>query len=389
MMKTFWLVIVSVGLGIALGVGTTWARVGWNSEPEPLALEPAVYNLPPEPLPSDGPPPKVVVESEEHDFGAVAYDQSVEHIFRISNQGTGPLKLESGGTTCGKCTISRLPPGPIAPGETADVVVEYHANTSESDFRQSATILTNDPLTSRVVLTITGRVMMTAKIKPTRLVFSRLAVTEPATAKVQVFGFFDADFVIKSFDLTDPETAPFFDVAIQPLPEAELKTAEAQAGYEVSVTVKPGMPLGPLRQVILLHTNLTAMPELRIPIEGNVDSDISLAGGGFDRDSGVLTIGPISRRTGAERKLLVLIRGAHRHSVHVTVASCDPSSIQATLGQPSDLNAGAVVQIPLTVKIPPGAPPANYMVDFGKIQLETDHPEAKQFRVWVQFAVED
>jgi hypothetical protein len=131
------------------------------------------------------------------------------------------------------------------------------------------------------------------------------------------------------------------------------------------------------------------MPELRIPIEGNVDSDISIAGAGFDRDSGVLTIGPIARRSGAERKLLVLIRGEHRHSVHASVGGCEPTLIRATLGEPSDLNAGAVVQIPLTVKIPPGSPPSNYMVNYGKILIETDHPDAKQIRVWVQFAVED
>jgi hypothetical protein len=389
MMKTFWIVIVSAALGIALGVGTSWARIGWNIEPDSLALGSAEAEQPAGLAPAVGPQPKVVVETDEHDFGSVAYDDSVEFAFSLSNQGQGPLRLESGGTTCGKCTISRLPPEPILPGEKADVVVEYHAATSESDFRQSATILTNDPLTPRVVLSVTGKVVMPARLSPTALVFSRLAVTESVTASVRAFSYFDADFAIQSFDFTDPETSQFFDVIIQPLPDADVKTAGAQRGYDVAVTVKRGMPLGPLWQGLLLHTNLASMPELRIPIEGNVDSDISIAGAGFDRDNGVLNIGPIARRAGAERKLLVLVRGADRHSVHASIASCEPASIQATLGEPADLNAGAVVQIPLTVKIPPGSPPANYMVNYGKILIETDHADAKQLRIWVQFAVED
>ena len=85
----------------------------------------------------------------------------------------------------------------------------------------------------------------------------------------------------------------------------------------------------------------------------------------------------------------MLIRGEQRHAIHVSVASCEPPLLQATLGEPADLNAGAVVQIPLVVKIPPGSPPSNYMVHYGKILLETDHADAKQIRIWVQFAVED
>ena len=153
MMKTFWIVIVSAALGIVLGVGTSWARIGLLSGPEPLAIDTGCARPGDLPRPADGPQPKVVVDVDEHDFGRVAYDKSVEHAFRFSNQGQGPLILESGGTTCGKCTISRLPPGPILPGETADVVVEYHAATDQSDFRQTATILTNDPMTPRIALT--------------------------------------------------------------------------------------------------------------------------------------------------------------------------------------------------------------------------------------------
>ncbi|HEX4144485.1 MAG TPA: DUF1573 domain-containing protein [Pirellulales bacterium] len=388
-MKTLWIVIGSAALGALLGVGTSWARIGWDTAPPPLLLAPEESAHAPTFAPVEGPPPKVVVEADEYDFGSVAYDQTVEHAFRFTNRGESPLQLEAGGTTCVKCTISRLPDDPIAPGESADVIVEYHATAAEFDFRQSATILTNDPKTPRVVLSVEGKIIVETKIKPTKLIFSRLAVTQAGRAAVRVFAYFDRDFAIESFELTDPDTARFFDVAIEPLSAADVEAESAKAGYEVQVTVKPGMPLGPLRQVLLLHTNLAAMPELRVPVEGNVDSDISLAGAGFDRDSGILNIGPTSRRTGAERKLLVLIRGGQRHAVHVRVASCDPPSLQATLGEPADLNTGAVVQIPLIVKIPPGSPPANHMVNYGQIQLETDHADAKQIRIWVQFAVED
>ena len=387
-MKTFWLVIAAAGLGIVFGVGTSSARWGWRAEPAPLAFETVEPNQSSEPLPADGPRPKVVVESDAFDFGSVASMHSVEHAFRVSNEGQGRLKLESGGTTCGKCTMSRIPPSPILPGETADVVVTYHAAATESEFRQLATILTNDPLTPRVELTVTGSVVVPAKVSPLDVVFSRLSATETRTIELKVMSFFAADFAIKSFALTDPETAPFFDVAIEPMSSSDAEAAGAKRGYVIALTVKAGMPPGPIRQFLVLHTNLADMADLEIPIGGSVDSDISIAGGHFERETGILRLGSVSGRTGAEGTLLVLIRGEHRHEVHVSVGHCD-APLQATLGKPSDLSSGAVVQIPLIVKIPPGSPPANHLGHYGKILLETDDPNAKQIRIWVQFAVDN
>ncbi len=388
-MKIFWLVIASAGLGIVIGVGTSWARGGWNSPPPQLTWYSDEPVKPGEPASSNEAPPKVVVDADEFDFGRVAYGQSAEHTFHFSNEGQGPLKLESGGTSCNRCTLSKVPTEPIPPGETADVVVVFHAATEDADFRQSATIITNDPETPRVELTVTGRVVVPAKVNPPKVVLSRVSPTETRTAKVRVIAAFDPDFAINSFELTDPETAPFFDVAIEPMSPSDVEAAAAKRGYEITMTIKPGMPLGPLRQGLTLHTTLADQAELYIPIEGSVDSDVSIAGGSFDRDTGVLAFGAVSQRTGAERKLLVLIRGEHRHEVHVSVDHCEPPLLQATLGEPSELNAGAVVQIPLVVKIPPGSPLSNHLLDYGKIFLDTDHPAAKQIRIRVQFAVED
>jgi Protein of unknown function (DUF1573) len=387
-MKIFWLVIIAAGLGIVFGVGTSSARMGWQVQHASLGWEPAEPSKTPQPPPAEGPPPKVVVDADEFDFGHVAFERSVEHGFRFSNQGTGPLKLESGGTTCSKCTVSRIPPGTILPGESAEVVVTYSAGSNEADFRQSATILTNDPDKPRVELTITGRVVVPTKISPNSVVLSRLSATETRTTEITIVAISDPDFAIKSFRFEDAESAPFFDVDIQPMSDADVEAERAKRGYKIALTVKPGMPLGPLRQILWLKTNLADEEDIDISISGSVDSDISIAGGHFDRDAGILRMGTVRGRAGAEQKLLVLIRGEHRHDVHVSVEKSDPP-LQATLGEPSDLNAGAVVQIPLTVTIPRGSAPINHLSNYGKIMLETDDPNARRIRIWVQFAVEN
>jgi uncharacterized protein DUF1573 len=383
-MKTSWIVIVSAVLGIVLGVATSWARLERDAEPDPLLAAALAQTSTVEAPAGSG--PKVVVEVDEYDFGPVAALKSVEHAFRFENAGDAPLKLAGGGTTCAKCTFSSVPSDPIPPGQSADVVVAYNAADVPADFRQTATVLTGDPLRPRVDLTVSGKIVVPVGVQPKDVVFSRLSAAEPHTATVKVVAFLDPDFKIESFKLTDDETAKFYDVAIEPLSDTELETVGGKRGDRVSITVKPGMPLGPLRQSLVLHTNVAEPKDLTIPIAGSIESDVSIAGPNFDRSRGLLAMATVDRQ-GAERKLLVLVRGENRHSIKVSVGSSTPP-LEATLGEPTDLNADTV-QIPLKIKIPAGSPPANHLQNYGKILLETSHPEAQQLRIWVQFAVED
>ena len=385
-MKTFWMLTVSAGLGIALGVATSWAHLDRDVEPDPLIVdqntaEPATSTE------TSGLHPKVEVDVTEHDFGQVATRQTVEHTFVFKNVGEAPLRLVSGGTSCTKCTISSVPGKAIQPGESADVVVQYSAADRSDTFRQTATVMTTDPERARVELTVSGKVIAPLDLEPATIVFSRLSATETRTAKLTAVAAIDPNFAIESFDLLDAETAKFFQVAIEPLPAAELEALGGKRGYQVAITILPGMPLGPVRQRLLLHTNLPEMKDVLIPIEASIESDITIAGADFLREHGLLTIGAVGRE-GAERKLWVRIHGEQRHTIQVSVASATPP-LEVTLGEASDANMGAVVQIPLVVKIPPGSPSANHLSNYGKILLGTNDPEAKQLRIWVQFAVEE
>ena len=105
----------------------------------------------------------------------------------------------------------------------------------------------------------------------------------------------------------------------------------------------------------------------------------------------MLQLGVVRSSEGLKRTVTVLIHGAHRHDVEVTVGKRSPALLEARLGEPADVSGGSVVRIPLIIEIPPGAPPANYLGSPGKmgqIILDTTHPDAKQIRLYVQFAVE-
>ena len=69
-----------------------------------------------------------------------------------------------------------------------------------------------------------------------------------------------------------------------------------------------------------------------------------------------------------------------------------PSVLKVSLGQPSEINNGAVVADAVMIDIPPGSPPVNHLGSeqgkLGEIILETTHPQVPKLRILVRFAVE-
>src|SRR5688572_997450 len=111
--------VVSAMLGLALGVGITWAELGAFSHTPPGiglddgATDPATAEN--KPLPR-----AVLVGSDTFQFGVMEQDTSRWHEFEIRNEGDAPLKLIKRSTTC-KCTMSELNKEDLAPGESTKV----------------------------------------------------------------------------------------------------------------------------------------------------------------------------------------------------------------------------------------------------------------------------
>jgi hypothetical protein len=255
--------------------------------------------------------------------------------------------------------------------------------------------LTNDPDQPRVELFIHGTVTARFRIVPEELVLSRFSSNETKTAEVKIYALLADNVHVVSHEVTEAETAEFFTVNSQPIPRDQIAEADAKSGCRVIVTIKPGLPLGSIRQTIRLQLALGNSPEtstVEIPVEGTVDADISVVGAGWDQDQSRLTIGSVKSAKGTKRTLLVLVRGDHHADVRITPIEADPAWMKVTIGEATELRSGAVTQIPLTIEIPPGQAPVNHLGSdqgaYGEIVLETTHPEVKKLRMYVKFVIE-
>jgi hypothetical protein len=378
------------GTGI-LGVAYMSTRV-LEEESRNLALYKEAHERPLAPPPADGLQPTAVVDKTEHNFGEMGQHEIGRHSFTIRNEGEFPLKLAKGETSC-KCTLSDLAQDQIAPGGEGQIQLEWKTLLIQGEFRQTAEILTNDPKLPRINLVVVGKIRTPVRIVPKELVFTNLVASEGASAQVQVFATGADDFKLGAVTFQNPETAASFDVSSSQIAAKDLPP-DAASGWQVDVTVKPGLPYGRIQQTIRLETNLPGFKTVEIPVQAAVRSYFSILGPDWDADRGVLKLGVIPSREGAARKLKLLIRGPKRKELRLLAPVSDPSLIEVTVGEPVEISEGSLVQVPLTVRIPPGSPNMNHLGSdrqgrMGEINIETSEADYGPLRLKVQFAIED
>lgn len=385
---------LAILVGVAVGVGVAWARISslpWTGnlggEVAPIRLksesEEGVAQL----------APKVFLESDIHDFGAMDANSSNKYDFVFYNKGNGPLKLTKGETTC-KCTLANVDETEIPPGGQSKVTIEWTAKGMTGGFRQSATILTNDPDHPRVTLTVNGRVTAVVRSSPPEVIFSRLSAGETGNASVRIFGYgSEQKLETKGFQLEESANTKYFDVALVPLSADQIKDEpDAKSGWEVRITLKPGLPVGPFRQKISVATNLKEAATVEIPVKGEIVSEISVTGKEFDSETGVLMLGTVDSSLGAERTVRIFVRGPFCSEVKFEPAEVSPSLLHVKIGKTEKLGGGTVTSTPVTIEIPKGCPPANHLGSeqgkLGRITLKTHHPQSPELRIYVRFAVE-
>jgi hypothetical protein len=388
-MRTFLFTVSVVVLGVALGAGTAALRVRmapWNPKTdESVETPPAEAPLPGQPT------AKAVIDAEDYNFGNVDVGKSGgKHEFTFTNQGDGPLSLANGGTTC-RCTMSELGKDKIPPGDSAKVTITWKPIERPGRYVQTAKILTNDPARPQILLKVSGWVTTAMRFSPPELIFTRLTTSENTTGHSRLYCYLNKSPKIIGHTWADPATASFFDVAFQPLSPDEVKEEPAaQSGWNVAVTVKSGLPQGPIHQKLTVQTD--APSPLSLPIEGTIGGEIAVAGPGWNADTNVLQLGDVSRQKGVKRRLLLLVRGPMRKDVEFKLEEVTPEVLKVSLGPRTEINNGAVVQIPLLIEIPPGSPSANHLGSaqgrMGEILLETASPHVLKVRIFVRFAIE-
>jgi len=388
------LVILSISVTLA---GVLWLSGPFDSQsPEPSSENEAEAATSQEPPKSNAtselvPPaaqetttdkntayPIAVTDKTSYDFGVLPRFTQSHHVFEIRNEGTAPLELEQGPSSC-SCTILGLGTSKVMPGETAEIKLEWTLKFKEGEFSQSAVIYTNDPKRREIEFVVKGFTETRLGLSERNVVFSSLYPGDTPTKEVLLYSR-----TLKSLgEITQTVKAeiPGLKVTMHEASEDDLKSVEGRCGYVVKVDVPGDLESGHHVGQI----QFTAHPDELSDEEEeearsstvalNVDLRVKRPGATFYSPLidgwGRIKLGEVSSEEGSE--LLKL---------NFRVDQGDTPWKVKRIGKfPKYLDVKVVTKdqqrglFQLQIQVPPGSPKGNfYGQTIGHIVLESDHP---------------
>jgi mono/diheme cytochrome c family protein len=102
--------------------------------------------------------PAIRFDRATHDLGAIPSDRKQVFSWAYHNDGTAPLEIIAMNPSCG-CTASVAEPKQVTPGAAGVLQVTYDPSGQSGDVRKTLTVVTNDPLHPRTILTILAKVL--------------------------------------------------------------------------------------------------------------------------------------------------------------------------------------------------------------------------------------
>ena len=321
--------------------------------------------------------PKMVFEETLHNFGQMDQLKTGAHEFRISNEGTADLVLNFQYTHCG-CTRVKLnelvwnpkvekdpPDGTIqlAPGEKATLQITWDTEQKRGPFRTSIRLGTNDPDHNSVEFYLEGEVIPVVELSRTYIRMTKLRSDVLSSESFEVASQLAEDMELHHKIASNP----LVHVTFEPYNQEKLTSMSLKSGYQGTVKIDPGLPIGSFRARVTIGTNLPDRPEFMIQIAGKVKGDVILT------PSDQLDFKGIRLGSDEGRSLHVDIKVTRDEPVKVDALHWTPEFLQVSVEPQTGKN-----RYRLEVFVPLDAPGGNFK---GTIELETSYAGAKKILI--------
>ncbi|NBO38859.1 DUF1573 domain-containing protein [bacterium] len=252
-----------------------------QQETAPTEKEIAADNL-------QGQKPLAEFTQMRYDFGDIVRGQKVSFAFEFKNVGSGVLQIRSIHSSCG-CVNTKVEPKDVfAPGEKGKLSFEFDSSYFAGNIIRTLTVDTNQARNSAITLTFTANVQEEIHASPALLSVGevlpeynkawlinlstalRATSSEPETipAAAEKAGLTSSQLS----QLRDTkEVKPIFATSSQPAIAAEIVAPSGKGkDYQLKLTFKGGLPIGPLREKVSIWNTSRHLKELIIPIVGEV-----------------------------------------------------------------------------------------------------------------------
>ncbi len=338
-------------------------------------------------LAAEAPFPKAIAGERVYEFGRMGIGERRIHRFRIENQGAGPLAIAKGPTEC-KCTISNLPSRVVPPGGSAEVEVAWAPREADPTFEKSAVIWTNDPDLPEIRFRVAGKVARALAVSPTAWHAGIVTEDQEGKAVGSVVSDLEAGFKILSVESPDPSVK----VTYKPMSAAALDRLGVLGGYELTVRVGNGIPLGTFRTRLKILTSLEPKAPLEVELTATRPGPIRILSAGtahWTAEKGLLNLGRFRHEDGYRTEVPAYIYHMQGPFRVLGVKSSDAFvkvSVEPNPASDIESQSGDRQGVRFVFEVPPGSPPVNYFTQKPvHVTLETNHPVLKTIDFDLQF----
>lgn len=323
----------------------------------------------------------VRVPETHFDFGTMDPLTMGRHEFVIFNDGSAPLKLRAGPTTC-KCAISGLADNEVAPGGSTTATLEWNSGR-ELFYSHAGTIFTNDPAKESIELRISGQVRRLVGCDVPEIVLDSLEPGKAAEVERLIYSEVFDQLAIE--DVTCG-VAGFKWEARQP-PGAFAGLQGATACQKLRLTIPANFSAKTIHDTIRVAVRAkeesASLHHLDLSLRATKLRSLAFYGSAID-EQGVISLGSTAPGEGKRIRLLAKVRDVDLRLENPRVTAW-PHFLKAELVPHADGHAG---NYSLTVELPDDVPPCVYQSNpIGRIVIDTGHPRIGSVELPVAFAV--
>jgi hypothetical protein len=299
------------------------------------------------------------------------------HTWEFKNVGAADLLLWLEGSTC-SCTIAKLNSKrgeekktvAVKPNESTTIDLEWQTKVFRDEYTKGATIGTNDPDRPSIQLNVHGQVYPPVIVLPGETItFSAVSNEEINESKLVVFSVDRPELKIKNMVSSRPE---FLIPRLRVLTPEEATSLKVKAGYQLTLEMKPGMPLGRFADELFIQTDHPLRTDIKLSISGNVSGPISVIPEQIRMPS-------VTSRDGATRDSTILVRGGRPTEFEIAHA---PQKLKVQI-EPDD-SSTQKGRYRMRISVPKGTSAGPIQDD---IILKTNHPRASELKIPVNILV--
>jgi hypothetical protein len=350
-----------------------------GTEPGADPADQESLNANPFDLTGPGPHAKAEVDEKIYSFGEMLVGEKQSYDFIVRNVGKAPLKLAKGKSTC-KCTIPSIKDEAIPPGGEVKIHLEWEPKHMDFNFRQMATVWTNDPDNPSLELGVEGRVTPEGFTNPEGSInLGEVKQNEARTVTGTIIARKRADLAIESIEGTGGII-----VEHAPMEESALKEYGAASGFTVTMTVPASTVIGPIRESVTARTNLASLKEVTWQLHGARPGPVKIVGQSWYAAKQLVTLGRFSAAEGTSRKLSLFAEKEDELLQLTGVESDGPIQVRIE-HDPTFANADRE-RYWLWIEFPQGAAPGRRMPENPlPVTLSTSRPSAGRIVINVSY----